>query len=62
MNLIFFGAALIAFLEINYPDPQQSIGRCDSQGCYRIYFEQDEQGLLTNDAVDKIINETDSSI
>jgi len=62
MNLILFGVALIAFLDINFPDPQRSVGRCDASGCYRIYIEQDKQGLLTNDAVDKIINETDSSI
>jgi hypothetical protein len=62
MSLILFGVALITFLEINFPDPQHSVGRCDASGCYRIYYEQDEQGLLTDDALDKIINETDSAI
>jgi hypothetical protein len=55
MNLILIGIALITFLEINYPDKQESKGFCDSQGCYRLYF--DEFGNLTNESVENLWSE-----
>ena len=55
MNLIFFGAALIAFLEINFPDTQERVKFCNADfECKTIYVERDKFGNMTNETIEKL--------
>ena len=56
MNLILFGLALIAFLEVNYPDTHgQYVNVCYSDfECEELYIERDESGMITKEALERL--------
>lgn len=56
MNLILFGLALIAFLEVNFPDENgQYITICNSDfECEDRYIERDESGMITKETLERL--------